>query len=60
MERFIQLNLKSDSDKPENTNPPQAQQGNEPEVSSKKLNAIANRALHRVSGHGGSGGIFSK
>jgi hypothetical protein len=60
MERFIQLNLKSDSDKPENTNPPQAQQGSEPEVSSKKLNAIANRALHRVSGHGGSGGIFSK
>ena len=60
MERFIQLNLKSDSDKPENTNPPQSQQGSEPEVSSKKLNAIANRALHRVSGHGGSGGIFSK
>jgi hypothetical protein len=60
MERFIKLNLKSEEDKPENANLSQPQQDHESELSSKKLNAIANRALHRVSGHGGSGGIFSK
>jgi hypothetical protein len=60
MERFIQLNLKNEDEKTEDANVQQAQQVREPELSSKKLNAIANRALHRVSGHGGSGGIFSK
>jgi hypothetical protein len=61
MERFIQLNLKSDSDKPENTNlsqPPVT----EPDATAKKLNAIANRAAHKGAihaSHSGSG-IFSK
>lgn len=61
MERFIQLNLKSDSDKPENatlSTPPVT----EPDGSAKKLNAIANRAAHKGALHtsrSGSG-LFSK
>jgi hypothetical protein len=61
MERFIQLNLKNDSDKPENANV-SPQQEAEPEVSFKKLDMIANRAAHKAAahtGHSGSG-IFSK
>jgi len=61
MERFIQLNLKSDSEKPENaTLSPQPV--TEPDVSAKKLNAIANRAAHKGALHASrsGGGIFSK
>jgi hypothetical protein len=61
MERFIQLNLKSDDEKPANANL-STQPITEPEVSAKKLNEIANRAAHRGalhSSHSGSG-LFSK
>ena len=61
MERFIQLNLKSDSDQPE-TATLSTPQVTEPEASAKKLNAIANRAAHKGalhSSHSGSG-LFSK
>lgn len=58
MERFIQLNLKTDDEKtePANLSPSQVR---EPEVSAKKLNEIANRAAHKAMGHS-KGGLFSK
>jgi hypothetical protein len=61
MERFIQLNLKSDSDKPE-TASLSPQPVTEPETSAKKLNAIANRAAHKGAMHTShsGGGLFSK
>jgi len=61
MERFISLNLKDDSDKPANANL-SPQPVTEPEVSTKKLNAIANRAAHKGAQHSsrGGSGIFSK
>jgi hypothetical protein len=61
MERFIKLDLKSDSDKPENATL-STQPVTEPDVAAKKLNAIANRAAHKGAIHSSrsGGGIFSK
>ena len=61
MERYIQLNLKSDSDKTENANL-SPQQVTEPEVNAKKLNAIANRVAHKGALHASrsGSGLFSK
>lgn len=64
MERFIQLNLHSDSEKAGEANVPN-QERKEPEppvISSKRVNKMINRAAHKASseyGRGGSG-IFSK
>lgn len=64
MERFIQLNLRGDSEKAGEANV-SAQERKEPEppVISKRVNRMVNRAAHKASGEyrrGGSGGIFSK
>lgn len=64
MERFIQLNLGSDSEKAGEANVPnQERKEPEPPVISKRVNKMINRAAHKASTEfrrGGSGGIFSK
>ena len=66
MERFIQLNLRSDSEKAAADNSPNPTGYREPEVSpmgSKRLNRMLKKAAHKASseyGRGGKGGIFSK
>jgi hypothetical protein len=61
MERFIQLNLKSDDDQPvqANLSPPEPE---DPSVTAKKLNMIANKAAHKGAAHSShsGAGIFSK
>ena len=65
MERFIQLNLRSDSEKAAADNSPNTVV-REPESSamaSKRLNKMLRKAAHKASaeyGRGGKGGIFSK
>jgi hypothetical protein len=65
MERFIQLNLRGDSEKAGEANV-SAQERKEPEppvISSKRVSRMVNRAAHKASGEyrrGASGGIFSK
>ena len=64
MERFIQLNLHSDSEKADEANvTKQEQKEPEPPVISKRVNKFVNRAAHKASTEfrrGGSGGIFTK
>jgi hypothetical protein len=66
MERFIQLNLRSDSEKGAADNSPNPPGSREPEISalgSKRLNKMLRKAAHKASseyGRGGKGGIFSK
>lgn len=61
MERFIQLNLKSDDDQPvqANLSPSEPQ---DPSVTAKKLNLIANKAAHKGAAHSSrsGSGLFSK
>jgi hypothetical protein len=64
MERFIQLNLRSDSEKAAADNSPNPEY-REPEssvVGSKRLNKILKKAAHKASAEygRGKGGIFSK
>jgi hypothetical protein len=64
MERFIQLNLRSDSEKGAAENLPN-QQNREPEqpvVASKRLNKILKNAAHKASAHYGRGntGVICK
>jgi hypothetical protein len=61
MERFIKLDLRSDSDSTEQANLPQPEQ-KDSDAQAKKLNQIANRAAHKgASQYGrGSSGLFSK
>lgn len=65
MERFIQLNLRSDSEKAAADNSPNpGYKEQEPSVvGSKRLNKMLKKAAHKASaeyGRGGKGGIFSK
>jgi hypothetical protein len=64
MERFIQLNLRSDSEKAAANNSPNPEY-RDPEssvVGSKRLNKILKKAAHKASAEygRGKGGIFSK
>ena len=65
MERFIQLNLRSDSEKAAADNSPNPGY-REPEpsaIGSKRLNKMLKKAAHKASaeyGRGSKGGIFSK
>ena len=64
MERFIQLNLRSDSEKAAADNSPNPAD-REPEssvVGSKRLNKMLKKAAHKASAEygRGKGGIFSK
>jgi hypothetical protein len=63
MEPLLQLNLKSDSQNPEQTNLPEADR-HEPESPEaiKKMNQIANRVAHKAGAEYGRyrSGIFSK
>ena len=64
MERFIQLNLRSDSEKAAADNSPNPED-REPEASvvgSKRLNKMLKKAAHKASAEygRGKGGIFSK
>ena len=65
MGNFIQLNLRSDSEKGAAENSPNSNQ-RDPEPSplgSKRLNKMLKKAAHKASaeyGRGGKGGIFSK
>lgn len=65
MERFIQLNLRSDSEKAaaDNSPNPANQEQESPAIGSKRLNKMLKKAAHKASteyGRGGRGGIFSK
>ena len=65
MERFIQLNLRSDSEKAaaDNSPNPEYREPEAPVVGSKRLNKMLKKAAHKASteyGRGGKGGIFSK
>jgi hypothetical protein len=65
MERFIQLNLRSDREKAAADNSPNNPEYREPEssvVGSKRLNKILKKAAHKASAEygRGKGGIFSK
>ncbi len=62
MERFIQLNLQSDSQKAEPANLPAPEGKAEPPVLSKKLHRLANKAAHKAASEFGrnKAGIFSK
>ena len=68
MERFIQLNLRSDSEKAAADNSPNNLQYREQEAENslagnKRLNKMLKKAAHKASteyGRGGKGGIFSK
>ncbi|MDR3791804.1 MAG: hypothetical protein P4L03_00345 [Terracidiphilus sp.] len=61
MERFIKLDLRSDSDSTEQANLSQPEQ-KDSEALAKKLNQIANRAAHKAASEYGHsrGGLFSK
>ena len=61
MERFIKLDLRSDSDTDLNANLSQPEQ-KDPEAIARKLNQIANRAAHKAASEYGRGGhgLFSK
>jgi hypothetical protein len=62
MERFISLHLQDDSDRATSANLPNPEV-KEPEVSTKKLNMIANKVAHKAASEynrGSGGGIFSK
>ena len=63
MERFIQLNLHSESEKPEPANLPNPERKEpEPSVSSKRLKRLVNKAAHKAATEFGrnKSGIFSK
>ncbi|HET7348310.1 MAG TPA: hypothetical protein VFJ10_13335 [Acidobacteriaceae bacterium] len=65
MESFIQLNLRSDSEKAaaENSPNPVVREPEPPALGSKRLNKMLRKAAHKASaeyGRGGKGGIFSK
>jgi hypothetical protein len=63
MERFIQLNLHSDSEKPETANLPNPEHKNpEPAAPSKRLKRLVNKAAHKAATEFGrnKSGIFSK
>ena len=68
MERFIQLNLRSDSENAAAENSPSNPGYREPETENslagnKRLNKMLKKAAHKASaeyGRGGKGGIFSK
>jgi len=65
MERFIQLNLRSDSEKAaaDNSPNPVVREPESPAMASKRLNKMLKKAAHKASseyGRGGKGGIFSK
>lgn len=66
MERFIQLNLRSDSEKAaaENLPNPQSreQEQESPVIASKRLNKMLKNAAHKASAHYGRSntGVFSK
>ena len=65
MERFIQLNLRRDSEKAAADNSPNSgyREPEPPAIGSKRLNKLLRKAAHKASaeyGRGGKGGIFSK
>jgi len=64
MERFIQLNLRSDSEKgaAENLPNPQIREPESSPVTSKRLNKLLKNAAHKASAHYGrdSSSVFSK
>lgn len=65
MERFIQLNLRSDSEKAaaDNSPNPGYKEPESPLTGNKRLNKMLKKAAHKASaeyGRGGKGGIFSK
>lgn len=65
MERFIQLNLRSDSEKAAADNSPNSvvREPENPAMASKRLNKMLKKAAHKASaeyGRGGKSGIFSK
>lgn len=64
MERFIKLDLRSDSEKAaaENLPNPQNKEPEAPVIGSKRLNRMLKNAAHKASAHYGrnSGGVFSK
>jgi hypothetical protein len=64
MERFIQLNLRSDSEKgaAENLPNPQNKEPETPVIGSKRLNKILKNAAHKASAHYGRGntGVICK
>lgn len=64
MERMIQLNLRSDSEKAaaENLPNPENKQPESPAIGSKRLNKILRNAAHKASAHYGqnNSGVFSK
>lgn len=63
MERFIQLNLQTPSEKTEATNLPEPEPKDvDAEEEAKRLSRIANRAAHRAASEysRGSSGLFSK
>ena len=65
MERFIQLNLRSESEKgaADNSPNPGYREPESPAMGSKRLNKMLRKAAHKASaeyGRGGKGGIFSK
>ena len=64
MERFIQLNLRNDSEKGAADNSPNPSKEPEPPtLESKRLSKMLKKAAHKASteyGRGGRGGIFSK
>ena len=65
MERFIQLNLRSDSEKAaaDNSPSPVYREPEPPAMGSKRLNEMLKKAAHKASaeyGRGGRSGIFSK
>ncbi|HEY2466982.1 MAG TPA: hypothetical protein VGI45_03945 [Terracidiphilus sp.] len=64
MERFIQLNLRSDSEKAAADNLPnrESKELEPPVIGSKRLNKILKKAAHKASAEYGrsSSGVFSK
>ena len=63
MKPFLQLNLRSDSDRSEAANLPNPErQEPESEETRKKLIQLANRAAHKAAAHTGryAAGVFSK
>ena len=63
MERFIQLNLQSGSDKAEPANLPNSERKEpEPPVLSKRLHRLVNKAAHKAAAEFGrsKSGLFSK
>lgn len=64
MERFIQLNLQSDTEKAQPANLPEPERKEQPEapVMSKRLHRLVNKAAHKAASEFGrnKSGIFSK